>query len=213
MPGGILGSIIKISMGSLLSEAVGRISIAGASGYPGAASSGGVTGVPAQSVGRESVFQQEKTIIFEGGASVAPPSITGKVTEVKPSQVMPGPSSTDGGPKGNLENNVLHEGIFSALGQVATNYILGTDSNETIVYTDGGESVTVDAQPTVGGGDVPPYSKGSKLVKVCGVWKWVKSRRHRRRKLLTEADYNGLLKIQTLKNTQNIQIALAKALR
>ncbi len=41
--------------------------------------------------------------------------------------------------------------------------------------------------------------------------KWVRCRR-RRRKLLTESDYNALLKIQTLKNNQNMQVAIAKAL-
>lgn len=41
--------------------------------------------------------------------------------------------------------------------------------------------------------------------------RYVKTRR-RRRKLLTECDYNDLLKIQTLKNTDNVKIALAKSL-
>lgn len=43
--------------------------------------------------------------------------------------------------------------------------------------------------------------------------RWVRIRRRRRRKLLTEGDFNSLLKIQTLKNTDNIKIALSKALR
>ncbi len=41
--------------------------------------------------------------------------------------------------------------------------------------------------------------------------KWVRCRR-RRRKLLTESDYNALLKIQTLKNNSNMNVAIAKAL-
>lgn len=45
---------------------------------------------------------------------------------------------------------------------------------------------------------------------VRGVWKRC---RRRRRKLLTDSDYNALLKIQTLKNTDNVKIALAKGIR
>lgn len=48
--------------------------------------------------------------------------------------------------------------------------------------------------------------------KVCGQYKWVKQKHRRRRKLLTDSDYNGLLKLQTLKNNANMNIAIAKAL-
>lgn len=48
--------------------------------------------------------------------------------------------------------------------------------------------------------------------KVCGVYKWVKPKRRRRRKLLTDADFNALLRIQALKVNQNMTIAIAKAL-
>lgn len=41
--------------------------------------------------------------------------------------------------------------------------------------------------------------------------KWTRCRR-RRRKLLTDSDFNGLLKIQTLKVNNNMSIAIAKAL-
>lgn len=41
--------------------------------------------------------------------------------------------------------------------------------------------------------------------------RWVK-RRRRRKRLLTESDYTDLVKIQTLSNSKNIQIGLAKAL-
>lgn len=74
---------------------------------------------------------------------------------------------------------------------------------------------------TVGGGipgvDVIPEpptedTKGWVFKKHCGQWRWVKQRRRRRRKLLTDQDYNGLLKVQTLKNTDNMKVAIAKAL-
>lgn len=54
--------------------------------------------------------------------------------------------------------------------------------------------------------------KGMVYKKVCGQYKWVKQKRRRRRKLLTDSDYNGLLKLQTLKNNANMNIAIAKAL-
>lgn len=54
--------------------------------------------------------------------------------------------------------------------------------------------------------------KGMVYKKVCGQYKWVKQKHRRRRKLLTDADYNGLLKLQTLKNNANMNIAIAKAL-
>jgi len=41
--------------------------------------------------------------------------------------------------------------------------------------------------------------------------RWIK-RRRRRKRLLTESDYNDLMRIQTLSNSKNVQIALAKAI-
>jgi len=54
--------------------------------------------------------------------------------------------------------------------------------------------------------------KGWAYKKSCGEWKWVKSGRRRRRKILTDSDYNGLLKLQTLKVNSNMNIAIAKAI-
>lgn len=48
--------------------------------------------------------------------------------------------------------------------------------------------------------------------KVCGVYKWVYPKRRRRRQLLTDSDYNGLLRIESLKVNKNMTIAIAKAL-
>ncbi len=48
--------------------------------------------------------------------------------------------------------------------------------------------------------------------KVCGQYKWVYPKSRRRRALLTERDYNSLLKLQTLKVNQNMTVAIAKAL-
>jgi len=44
------------------------------------------------------------------------------------------------------------------------------------------------------------------------VWKWIKPKRRRRKILLTESDYNSLLRIQSLKVNQNMTVALAKTL-
>ncbi len=48
--------------------------------------------------------------------------------------------------------------------------------------------------------------------RVCGVYKWVYPKRRRRRQLLTESDYNGLLRIESLKVNSNMKVAIAKAL-
>jgi len=104
-----------------------------------------------------------------------------------------------------VENAIAGTSVAGGMGNDAATYVI---DNRDLV-TDG----SIEGDTLVGDSEVQPYSKGAKLTKVCGVWKWVKSRRHRRRKLLTDADYNGLLKIQTLSNSKNMQIALAKAIR
>lgn len=48
--------------------------------------------------------------------------------------------------------------------------------------------------------------------KVCGQYRWVKQKHRRRKKLLTDSDFNALLRIQALKVNNNMQIAIAKAL-
>jgi len=48
--------------------------------------------------------------------------------------------------------------------------------------------------------------------KVCGVYKWVYPKRRRRRELLTESDYNALLRIQNLKVNANVTMAISKAI-
>lgn len=54
--------------------------------------------------------------------------------------------------------------------------------------------------------------KGLVYKKVCGEYRWVKQKRRRRRQLLTESDFNALLRIQALKVNTNMTIAIAKAL-
>lgn len=77
--------------------------------------------------------------------------------------------------------------------------------------------------PQNGGGLVPPggppgvtcnTSCGPYPVMkmVCGQYKWVMPKRKRRRALLTESDYNALLRVQNLKVNQNMTVAIAKAL-
>ena len=77
--------------------------------------------------------------------------------------------------------------------------------------------------PQSGGGMVPPTglppvncsTSGGPfpvLKMVCGQYKWVYPKRKRRRALLTESDYNALLRVQNLKVNQNMTVAIAKAL-
>ncbi len=80
-------------------------------------------------------------------------------------------------------------------------------------------------QPSAPGGILPPPvdlgggscgaddpSRGWVYKKVCGQYKWVKQKRRRRKVLLTESDYDSLLRIQSLKVNQNMTVALAKTL-
>lgn len=60
--------------------------------------------------------------------------------------------------------------------------------------------------------ETPDATKGWVYKKVCGQWKWVKPKRRRRKTLLTESDYNALLRIQSLKVNSNMTIAIAKTL-
>lgn len=85
---------------------------------------------------------------------------------------------------------------------------------------------TVASGGGIGGGGIPnlPVSmeggscepedpmQGYVMKKVCGQWRWIKPKRRRRRALLTETDYNSLLKLQTLKVNSNMNIAIAKAI-
>lgn len=48
--------------------------------------------------------------------------------------------------------------------------------------------------------------------KVCGQYRWVRQKHRRRKRLLTDADFNALLRIQALKVNGNMTIAIAKAL-
>jgi len=78
-----------------------------------------------------------------------------------------------------------------------------------------------------GGGGVPPPPPGYPMAaagscgpsgpqpvykQVCGVYKWVTPKRRRRRQLLTDSDYDSLLKLQTLKVNSNMTAAISKAL-
>lgn len=67
--------------------------------------------------------------------------------------------------------------------------------------------------PGPGGGSCAPGDGPKPVWKcVCGVYKWVYPKRRRRRQLLTESDYNGLLRIESLKVNKNMTVAIAKAL-
>jgi len=109
--------------------------------------------------------------------------------------------------------------FFDDLGDLAIDYAkseLGLnpppDPGPSIVYTNPN---TGDSMP----GNVPYQAPGAcdtgpspVWKKVCGVYKWVTPKRRRRRALLTETDYNALLRIEGLKVNKNMSIAIAKAL-
>jgi len=64
-----------------------------------------------------------------------------------------------------------------------------------------------------GGGACAPGSGASPVYKkVCGAYKWVYPKRRRRRQLLTESDFNALLRIQNLKVNANMTMAISKAI-
>ena len=63
---------------------------------------------------------------------------------------------------------------------------------------------------TVGGGTPPAGSGTSNLRWNPRTGRW-ECKRRRRRRLLTESDFNDLMRIATLPNKQNVTVALAKA--
>lgn len=110
--------------------------------------------------------------------------------------------------------------FFDDLGDVGLDWLrgelgLGTPTTQTPFINTGG--VTPQA-PTIGpaAGATPAAtcSTGASPVykKVCGVYKWVTPKRRRRRRLMTESDYNDLLRIEGLKVNKNMTVAIAKAL-
>lgn len=74
----------------------------------------------------------------------------------------------------------------------------------------GGAVVVSGGGSVVGGGGGAPGMYWSPRAN-CGAGKWIKYRRKRRR-LLSESDYNALLRIETLKVNKNMTMAIGKAL-
>jgi len=121
-------------------------------------------------------------------------------------------------PIGDVEaeevTDFFHDLGDAAIGALMSQFGPGT----TIPVGTGGVGVTtietadiVNQNPAVASavcntGASPVYKK------VCGVYKWVYPKRRRRRALLTESDYNALLRVQNLKVNQNMTVAIAKAL-
>jgi len=108
--------------------------------------------------------------------------------------------------------------FFDNLGDVfldvARQYIPGINAPAPMGFADPGAAAV---QPPLGAAAAPTGAAcdtGPSPVykKVCGVYKWVYPKRRRRRQLLTESDYNGLLRIESLKVNKNMTVAIAKAL-
>lgn len=87
-----------------------------------------------------------------------------------------------------------------------------------VVMYDSGNPTVVPPPAANGGSPAAPSpaacATGASPVwkKVCGVYKWVYPKRRRRRQLLTNRDYDDLLKLQTLKVNANMTAAISKAL-
>lgn len=120
----------------------------------------------------------------------------------------------------NQEDDVS---IFDDLGDVfvekVRQEVLGQPSQPLYNQDPGAVGPTV----AVGGPGLPPPGMGGQIVcapegpapvwkKVCGIYKWVIPKRRRRRALLSEGDYNALLRIENLKVNKNMTAAIAKAL-
>lgn len=105
---------------------------------------------------------------------------------------------------------------ISWIGQEAGLFPTTTVPQTPSVITGGGGTGGVPPTTVVSSPGLPPINPNTGQPYKNMKWdpykgKWVRCRR-RRRKLLTDSDYNALLKIQTLKNNQNMQVAIAKAL-
>ena len=108
-------------------------------------------------------------------------------------------------------------GVFDDLGDVFVDWVgqqvLDQPAPQQLVGTPpvGTAPPTISSQtmqaPGCGVGGASPVYK-----KVCGVYKWVYPKRRRRRALLTNGDYNDLLRIEGLKVNKNMTTAIAKAL-
>lgn len=96
---------------------------------------------------------------------------------------------------GELAGNVLG----------AAGSFFGADAPSQVVR---GIVATPSGVPNYGGAAVPPRTVTVDTV----TGKVTACRRRRRRKMLTETDFNTLLRISTLPNNQNVRIALAKAI-
>lgn len=99
--------------------------------------------------------------------------------------------------------------FFDDLGDVFTDWL----SSELIPNPFVADPGVITTQP-VGTTTAAPGAgqKGMVYKQVCGVWKWVPKKRRRRRALLTEADFNALLRIENLKVNKNVTMAISKAI-
>lgn len=98
--------------------------------------------------------------------------------------------------------------LFNDSGGMTTQPILNYDASDPQVVTNGGSGGP--GAPVTFANCGPTASPVWK--KVCGEYKWVYPKRRRRRQLLTNRDYNDLLKLQTLKVNNNMTAAISKAL-
>lgn len=117
----------------------------------------------------------------------------------------------DGQPNTTGDDMTFHSDLFNDLGGIADDWLRGQLglTGDATVSDGGGGGPTIVAQGAANcgaGGASPVYKK------VCGQYRWVYPKRRRRRALLTESDYNALLRIEGLKVNKNMTVAVAKAL-
>jgi len=126
-----------------------------------------------------------------------------------------------GFPTQQLAENEPVADVFEDLGDVFVDWVRGEVLDPQPQYNQPVGSPTATPVAAPGGPGIPPNmqqtcttSCGPSPVwkKVCGVYKWVIPKRRRRRALLTEGDYNALLRIEGLKVNKNMTAAIAKAL-
>ncbi len=184
--------------------------------------------VPVSIVRGEPLFEKRRLPVVKAPLPILP-------------QVMPSPAPTGAGLAKKDTEMGLDLGaigsVFKAVGGAIPGPYDFFDTTGNLLQGFAGNTGAVTSNPVVtpvptqlptgggiGGGGIPTLPvqydgcgdddpmKGYVMKKVCGQWRWIKPKRRRRKVLLTESDYNGLLRIESLKVNKNMTIAIAKAL-
>lgn len=144
------------------------------------------------------------------GAATGPPPAPS--VNIQPALVNDGVLTSEEPPVGIIEDITgAIEGVGEIIG--AWDRLTGEPApvmNYPALVQNATTGVPVVVPPGGGGSGGPPGMYWSPRAN-CGAGKWIKYRRKRRR-LLSESDYNALLRIETLKVNKNMTMAIGKAL-